>query len=220
VDGPGFDALARALRSTGTRRALAGLLGVVLAGRGVVLNAEGRGNARQRRTRGRAARRQSRGAVTVAVCHRTGSDPNQYVDLQIPMSAAYQHAEHHGDAIGVDLGTSHDHCGACGHTCGEAECCVDGTCRARATCGPTDCGPIDDRCGGAVQCPPCRTLCGTCRVGSCCGRDGEFRLVCLTEQSPDWCGTNGGYCLRCRDMLGPTAACINGRCCLDGTCLG
>lgn len=115
----------------------------------------------------------------------------------------------------VDTGSSAEHCGACGVSCGASEVCVDGAC----SCGGRVCGSGDACCGDACvdlradpeHCGACGVACSVdevCLVGQCacqaqdgnlevCG-DGEAccpGLGCRnTERDPTSCGACGVRC--------------------------
>ena len=102
---------------------------------------------------------------------------------------------------GIDLQTSRDHCGACGHACNADEICQNGTCKAsggtQTQCPGVDLQTSHDHCGA------CGHACSQyeqCRDGACTCADNAFDC------------NQDGICesYYCECELGQTEPCYDG----------
>lgn len=175
-----FDNLTRALRRVRSRRsaltvAAAALGGLALgrASQGLAApGGQGKGNGGSHGNSGAAPGHNKVGGShgnsgnapgrnKVGVCHRTHDPQHPFVFLLLPPKAAQAHQQHHGDAIGVDLQTDVENCGACGVGCAtlighcQVATCVGGACGETAAPDGTAC----DSGSGPDS--------GTCQSGSC-----------------------------------------------------
>ena len=142
MDDQRFDALVRALGNESPRRTmLAGLGAATLGGVLSLFGQEPGQAARKKKNRKRqqskrrgkprssGVRAQAKNGKNkkVGVCHRTGSATNPLVFIEVSENAADAHRKH-GDAIGVELESDPENCGACGNDCGAANACTTPVC--------------------------------------------------------------------------------------------
>ena len=111
--------------------------------------------------------------------------------------------ESHGECscVGVDVFTSHDHCGYCGHACDKNAVCESGRCKCRGNWNDCD---GDEICETNGECPRPQTT-------SCEGAD--------LKTSNEHCGKCDHACVRATCQNG-SCVCEPGRsdCDMNGTC--
>ena len=234
MDPSRFDDLARSLnRPASRRRTLGVLLGSTLAGLGLGADAAKRKHRQHRdakRRRVRASARKcnptkSSNSACAQFCAavfgtntpeagQCTSDAAKCLGLCYGCGPGSSGTQTLCGTVCTTLGTNTD-CSACNDACTGGKTCYQGSCCTKKTCiQGTDCGTVDDTCGGEVACACPSGQCLTCAGNTCIS-------TCGTNQgcANGACVCNSGF-TACQTPDGLT--CSEGSCCLDarGRCCG